>query len=132
MAKRKLQKEVYCETENRDEEFYLDFLNTDSDIQSDNIYSNSGSDIVSMKRQMGQLVLSSNSEVEENENENSNINEFTTWRDITHRDEPQSKTNFSTGYTCSLHRTYQLFQILFLQIHCLKQLQKQINLPKIK
>lgn len=76
---------MYCKTENRDEEFYLDFLNTDSDIQSENIYSNSGSDIVSMKRQVGQLVLSSNSEVDKNENENSNISEFTTWRHYAQR-----------------------------------------------
>ncbi|CAK9818387.1 hypothetical protein ANTQUA_LOCUS9790 [Anthophora quadrimaculata] len=31
MAKRKLPQEVFCETENSDEEFYFDLLNTDSD-----------------------------------------------------------------------------------------------------
>ncbi|XP_035723722.1 uncharacterized protein LOC118442349 [Vespa mandarinia] len=78
MAKRKLPKEVYHETENSDEEFSFDFLNTDSDIE----------------------IISSDSEVEENdENENSSINEFTTCRDVTHKDQksPQSKINFSTG-----------------------------------
>ncbi|CAD1468351.1 unnamed protein product [Heterotrigona itama] len=73
MAKRKLPKEVYCETETSDEEFYFDFLNTDSDIESDNVCSDSGSDIVPVKRRVRQLVISSDSEVEENdENENSN------------------------------------------------------------
>lgn len=98
MAKRELPKEVYGETENSDEEFYFDSLNTDSDIESDNDCSDSSSDIVPVKRRLSQLVMSSDSEVEENdENENSNINEFTTWRNVTHRDQPQSKIKFSTG-----------------------------------
>mgnify|MGYP004603227347 CR=1 FL=1 len=65
MAKRKLPKEVYCDTENSDEEFYFDSLNTDSDVESDNVGSDSGSDIVPLKRQVRQLVISS--EVEEND-----------------------------------------------------------------
>nr|XP_012151023.1 PREDICTED: uncharacterized protein LOC105663868 [Megachile rotundata] len=44
MAKRKLPTEVYCETENRCEQFYFDTLNTDSDIDSDNVCTDSGSD----------------------------------------------------------------------------------------
>ncbi|KAK9309618.1 hypothetical protein QLX08_000832 [Tetragonisca angustula] len=84
--KKKLPKEVYSETENSDEEFYFDSLNTDSDIESDNVCSDSGSDIVPAKRRLRQLVISSDSEVEENdEKENSSINEFTTWRGYAQR-----------------------------------------------
>ncbi|KAL2714428.1 piggyBac transposable element-derived protein 4-like [Vespula squamosa] len=92
MAKRKLTQKVFCKTENSNEEFYFDLLNTDSDRESDNVCSDSDSDTVPVKRRV------SDSEAKENDkNENSNINEFTTWRDITHTDQPQSKTNFSTG-----------------------------------
>ena len=94
---------MYSETETSDEEFYFNFLNTDSDIESDNVCIDSGSDIVPVKRKLRQLVISSNNEVEKNDenrrinDENSSINEFTIWRDVTQRDQPQSKTNFSTG-----------------------------------
>lgn len=86
MAKRKLPKEVYCESESNNEEFYFGTLNTDSDVESDNVCSDStSSDVVPVKRRLRQLVISSDSEAEENDkNENSNINEFTTWRDVTH------------------------------------------------
>ncbi|CAK9827592.1 PiggyBac transposable element-derived protein 4 [Anthophora retusa] len=98
MAKRKLPQEVFGETDNSDEEFYFGLLNTDSDRESDNDCSDSDSDIVPVKRRVRQLTISSDSETEGNdENENSNINEFTTWRDVTYTDQPQSKTNFSTG-----------------------------------
>ena len=84
--KKKSYRKKYSETENSDEEFYFDSLNTDSDIESDNVCSDSGSDIVPAKRRLRQLVISSDSEVEENdEKENSSINEFTTWRGYAQR-----------------------------------------------
>ena len=45
-------KKCYCETENSDEEFYFDSLNTDSDVESDNFDSDSGCDIVPLKRRV--------------------------------------------------------------------------------
>lgn len=98
MAKRKLPQEVFGETDDSDEDFYFGLPNTDSDRESDNYCSDSDSDIVPVERPVRELTMSSDSETEENdENENSNINEFTTWRDVTYTDQPQSKTNFSTG-----------------------------------
>ena len=45
---------MYCDTENSDEEFYFDFLNTAlSDVESDNVGSDSDSDIsVPLKRRV--------------------------------------------------------------------------------
>ncbi|KAK1121068.1 hypothetical protein K0M31_010849 [Melipona bicolor] len=60
MAKRKLPKEVYYETENSDEEFYFNSLNTD--IKSDNVCSDSGSDIVPVKRRLRQYPRDSEEE----------------------------------------------------------------------
>lgn len=52
MAKRKLPQKVFCETENSDEEFYFDLLNTDSDRENDNVSSDFDSDIVPVKRRV--------------------------------------------------------------------------------
>ncbi|KAL2735720.1 piggyBac transposable element-derived protein 4-like [Vespula squamosa] len=74
MAKRKLPQKVFCETENSNEEFCFDLMNTDSDRESDNVYSDSDSDIVPLKQRVRQLTISSDSEAEENdENENNTL-----------------------------------------------------------
>lgn len=76
MAKRQVPKEVYLETENSDKEFSFDLLQIDSDIESDNVGSDSDNDIILLKQRVRQSVIDKNSQQEENEN--SSMNEFTT------------------------------------------------------